>query len=202
MIFVTGCARSGTTLITRMLEACGAELGQAGGLAEHMPFKNKVLKPYLKRMGADPLGQTPLPDTDNLLDYPEIKADIEAVTSDTEIVKDVKTALIWPVLHEAFPDAKWLIVHRSPEKIAESCLRTSFMSKLSTKAEWIEWAEHYHSLNDDIRENCNSMTIQTSKVIDDVWTLEPVINWLGLEFDDKKVKKTIVKDRWHGDATA
>lgn len=202
MIFVTGCARSGTTLITRMLEACGANLGDVGGLAEHMPFKTRVLKPYLKRMGADQTGQNPLPDTDHLLDYPDIKTDIEAVIGNADVIKDVKTALIWPVLHEAYPDAKWLIVYRDPIKIAESCLRTHFMHKYDTKQDWIAWAKEYHSRCDDLSYVADTMTIRTDDVIEDVEEFEVIADWLGLEFDAEAVSRCINKGRWHGDETA
>lgn len=201
MNFVTGCARSGTTLITRMIEACGAKLGDCGSLAEHLPFKNRVLKPYLSRCGADTMGQTPLPDTMNLPPFPTLYEDTMRVASDADIIKDVKTALIWPRMVEAFPDAKWVIVYRHPDKIAESCMRTNFMSKLHSHEAWKEWAEHYHDMCIMLSEKADTRMVTTSEVIDDVTVLEEVIEWLGYEFDAKKVKRCIRKDKWHGDKT-
>jgi len=201
MIFVTGCARSGTTLITRMLEACGADLGNCGGLAEHMPFKNRVLKPYLRKNGADCMGQSPLPDWENLLPYPELYGDTMRYAGDADVIKDVKTVLIWPRMVEAFPDAKWLIVYRHPDKIAESCMRTKFMMKLHSHEAWKEWAEHYHSCCDELRKVADTRTVVTSEVIADVTALKEAVEWLGFEFDAKKVKKCIRKDKWHGDKT-
>lgn len=202
MIFVTGCARSGTTLITRMLEACGANLGDVGGLAEHMPFKRKVLKPYLKRIGADQTGQNPLPNTSDLPEYPTLKADTDAVIGDAHVIKDVKTALIWPLLHEAYPDAKWLIVYRDPNKIAESCLRTHFMDKYEAKEEWVVWAKNYHARCDDLAQVANAHCVRTADVIEDVEVLRPSVEWMGFEFDADAVKACIDKDRWHGDETS
>lgn len=198
MIFVTGCARSGTTLMTRMLEACGANLGDVGGLAEHMPFKTNVLKPYLKKIGADPTGQNPLPNTNDLPEYPTLKADMESVIGDAEVIKDVKTALIWPLLHDAYPDAKWVIVYRRPEKIAESCMRTSFMRKYHTLDAWEDWAKNYHARCDDLAQVADTHTVQTADVIEDVGALQLTIEWLGLEFDKDAVRKCIKENRWHG----
>jgi len=188
MIFVTGAARSGTTLITRMLEACGADLGNAGDLAENRDFKRKHLKPYLSSVGADPMGIDPLPDMGT--EFPPLTFDVNA-----DLIKDPKLALIWPAL----PDAKWVFVYRDIENIAKSCLRTPFLGNRKTKSEWEGWAAEYQ---DRCSEIPNSMFIRTQDVIDDVWALEPVVKWLELEFDDKKVKKTIVKRKWHGDAAA
>jgi len=201
MNFIVGCARSGTTLITRMLEACGAKLGDCGSLAEHMPFKNRVLKPYLRRCGADTMGQSPLPDWKNLPEFPSLYEDTMRVASDADIIKDVKTALIWPRMVEAFPEAKWVIVYRHPEKIAESCMRTNFMSKLHSQEAWKEWAEHYHDMCIMLSEKADTRMVTTSEVIDDVTVLEEVADWLGYEFDAKKVKRCIRKDKWHGDKT-
>ena len=186
MIFVTGAARSGTTLITRMLEACGANLGDVGQLAENNVFKRKYLKPYLQKIGADPMGIDPLP---TLLNFPPL-----TFNTDADLIKDPKLALVHPALPK---DAKWVIVYRDPKKIAESCLRTPFLGNRKDFDGWVEWAEQYHDRCADI---ANAMTIRTQDVIEDVCVLEPVVKWLGLEFDDKDVKKTIVKRKWHGDA--
>jgi len=198
MIFVTGAARSGTSLITRMLEACGANLGDVAGLAEHRPFKNKVLKPYLKRIGADPTGQKPLPNTNDLPDYPTLKADTDAVTEGVDVIKDVKTALIWPLLDDAYPDAKWIIVYRRPEKIAESCMRTTFMRAYNTLEDWEIWAKNYHALCQEIAEVADTHTVVTSDVIEDVESFRPTVGWAGLDFDADAVRNCINENKWHG----
>ena len=186
MIYVTGAARSGTTLITRMLEACGANLGDVGVLAENNRFKRKYLKPYLQSIGADPLGIDPLP---TLLKFPPL-----SFTTDADLIKDPKLALI----HKALPEGKWVVVYRDPVKIAESCMRTPFLGNRKDFDGWVNWAEQYHDRCADIP---NAMTVRTQDVIDDVSVLEPVVKWLGLEFDGKKVGKTINKQKWHGDET-
>jgi len=189
MIFVTGAARSGTTLITRMLEACGADLGGVGELAENHKFKRKHLKPYLSSLGADPMGIDPLPDPDG--EFPPLTFE-----SDSGLIKDPKLALIWKALPS---DAKWVIVYRDPAKVAESCLRTPFLGNQKDYDGWLEWAEDYQSRLMTIPK---AKVVRTQDVIDDVAALEEVVEWLGLEFDAKKVKKCIRKGKWHGDKTA
>lgn len=186
MIFVTGAARSGTTLITRMLEACGANLGETGFLAENNAFKRKVLKPYLASIGADPMGIDPLPDPNWA--FRPVEFDI-----DVDVIKDPKLALIW----KALPEAKWLIVWRDPVKIAESCVRTPFLGNRKSFDEWVEWAEAYQDRCANI---AGARRVRTQDVIDDVDSFSEIVEWLGFEFDAKKVKKIIVKKKWHGDA--
>ena len=188
MIFVTGAARSGTTLITRMLEVCGADLGGVGELAENNKFKRKYLKPYLSRLGADPMGIDPLPDPDG--DFPPLTFE-----ADSDFIKDPKLALIWPALPA---DAKWLIVYRDPSKVAESCLRTPFLRNRKDYDGWLEWAEDYQSRLMMIPNAC---VVRTQDVIDDVTALEEVVEWFGLEFNEKAMKRCIRKDKWHGDKT-
>lgn len=188
MIFVTGAARSGTTLITRMLEACGADLGGVGELAENHKFKRKYLKPYLGRIGADPMGIDPLPDASG--EFPPLMFE-----ADSGIIKDPKLTLIWPALPLG---AKWVIVYRDPSKVAESCLRTPFLGSRKDYDGWLEWAEDYQSRLMTIP---NARVVRTQDVIDDVTALEDVVEWLGFEFNEKAVKRCIRKGEWHGDKT-
>ena len=69
-IFITGCARSGTSLVAGIIEKRGAFGGKTApgnynnekGFFENTTIKNDVLKPYLRSLKADPMGQKPLPD--------------------------------------------------------------------------------------------------------------------------------------------
>lgn len=181
-----------------MLEACGAFLGDVHGLADHKGVRERVIKPYLKSIGADPLGQHPLPRYSELRDYPEIATDILGYAEGVDAIKDVKTALIWPALHKAYPDAKWLIVMREPEKIADSCMRTSFMRKFREHSKWVRWANDYHRRCEDLAKKADTMTVWTKDIIEDPSTLEPIVEWLGLEWDEAAVASKIERSKWHG----
>jgi len=73
-IFITGCARSGTSLTAGIINICG---GWGGELCGHTPYNPKgqfenlpivkgMVKPFLRAHGWDPLGQGPLPDPDKV----------------------------------------------------------------------------------------------------------------------------------------
>src|SRR5690606_36215574 len=117
MIIVTGAARSGTSLTTRILQAHGCHLGSTvNGLYENTDVRDGVVKRYLRSIGADPLGQSILADTDNLAYVPGWRKTVERhfrAFPKPWAYKCAKATLIWPVWHEAFPDAKWIIVRRN-----------------------------------------------------------------------------------------
>ena len=69
-ILITGAARSGTSLTAGIISICGAFGGNTTGSTpynrngqfENSHIRNRIVKPYLVRMGVDKLGQYPLPD--------------------------------------------------------------------------------------------------------------------------------------------
>ena len=69
-ILITGAARSGTSLCAGTTNICGAWGGSLSGptkynrkgMFENSEIRNAVVKPYLRRIGCDPMGQDPLPD--------------------------------------------------------------------------------------------------------------------------------------------
>jgi hypothetical protein len=144
MILITGAARSGTTLTAKIFGACGANLGTVNGLHENTAVREGVCKPYLRSIGADPLGQDPLPDTLSLAPVEDWANIVRfKLGPGVNCYKGAKMCLMWPVWHAAFPDAKWVIVRRDPKYIAESCVRTSFMRAFPNREGWLRWvAEH------------------------------------------------------------
>ncbi len=73
-ILITGCARSGTSMVAGAIDICGAYGGvltgptkyNQKGQFENAYIRDQVEKPYLKSQNLDPLGQFPLADTSNL----------------------------------------------------------------------------------------------------------------------------------------
>ena len=143
MIFVTGCARSGTSLTASILKNLGCNTGKLNDLYENTGIREKVLKPYLRSVGADPLGQKPLPDTDNLPAMPDLRKMVQQHIPNLEpwMYKDAKLTLVWPVWAREFPEAKWVLVRRDKAEIAKSCLRTSFMRAYEGQLGWERWVE-------------------------------------------------------------
>jgi len=140
-ILITGCARSGTSMVAGIINKCqvfggdmsGPNRNNAKGMFENAYIRNNILKPYLRQMEVDPLGQYPLPDIDNLLIPSSLKKDVEQVminqgyTNGPWMYKGAKMCLTWPAWHHAFPNAKWIIVRRRIGDIVNSCIRTGFM---------------------------------------------------------------------------
>lgn len=158
--FVTGAPRSGTSLTCQVLAACGADFGtnlahankhNPHGYMEDTALRSRVTKPWLERIGADRIGQWPLPDQAWRPTASEVEAfHADAVTyMRAPYAKDPKILPLWPLFDAAFPDARWVLVRRDAESIAESCLRTRFMMRFETRPEWIRWAHEMAKRIDD-----------------------------------------------------
>ncbi len=157
-ILITGCARSGTSIIAGIFNLSGAFGGELYGSHPANPtgmFENvqvrRLLNNHLRENGIDPRGQHPLPELKNMnYTFDFIKKwrnqihDIfksEGYESGAWYIKDPKMGILWPLWHAAFPSAKWIIVRRDYEDTASSCLRTGFMSAFTTHKEWVLWAK-------------------------------------------------------------
>lgn len=198
MILVTGCARSGTSLTTKILQAYGCWLGRPSvinQLYENTDIRQTVLKPYLRRIGADPRGQKPLPDTDRLEPDPSLRrAVLERLNGAPRpwAYKDAKLTLIWPIWAKAFPEAKWVVVRRDPECIANSCLRTHFMKAYDTREGWLGWvAEHERRFEAMKAAGLNVVETWPASFIADPEGFRPVADHCGLAFDAAAVRTAI-----------
>lgn len=198
LILVTGCARSGTSLTMQVLQACGAKLGQVNGLYEHTGVRDRLVKPYLSSIGADPLGQNPLPDYG--FTYPPDWAEqVERRLKGADTYKGAKMALMWPVWVEAFPNAKWVLCWRDVDHIAASCLRTPFMQAYQSHAEWAEWARQYHGRMLSLQQSgADYIDVWPHEAIrEDIEAYRPVVEHCGLTWDQEAVQRVIQPHAWH-----
>jgi hypothetical protein len=210
MILVTGCARSGTSLITRILQAHGCNLGETNRvnvLFENVGVRQNVLKPYLSSIGADPLGQRALPDTDKLepVDGMREKVLRYIIGDEPKAYKDAKLCLVWPVIDEAFPEAKWVLVRRAKDKIVASCLRerTSegfgrFMLASDDYAYWCKWVEEHEARFEKMRQKLYLIEVWPDLIIDEPSAFESVTSFLGLKFNLDATTACINRKLWHG----
>jgi hypothetical protein len=89
-ILITGCARSGTSMVAGVINRCGAFGGKMSGpnsnnqkgMFENAVIRNSIVKPYLRQIGVDHLGQYPLPNIENLLIPRDWKWKVEQVMID------------------------------------------------------------------------------------------------------------------------
>lgn len=203
VIFITGAARSGTSLTTRIMQAHGCFLGdrpdRINPLYENVDVRERVIKPYLKSIGADPLGQNPLPDTDNLTAPPDFRSRVDGFvgTREPRAYKCAKATLIWPVFHSAYPEAKWIIVRRDKQKIADSCVRTNFMRAYETHREWERWVEEHEKRFEKMRAELDAIETWPDSYIEDPASFALVAAHCGLRFSEEAVRKSIDRIKWH-----
>ena len=83
-ILVTGCPRSGTSIVAAVMNQCGAFLGSTSKRAmfENVRIHDEIVKPYFARMGVDIRGQFPLPDLNKLSIPINWKKEVEQVITD------------------------------------------------------------------------------------------------------------------------
>lgn len=199
-ILITGCARSGTSLIAGAISLCGAFGGNVTGPLPHNQkgqfendhIRDKIVKPYLKSISCDPLGQNPLPKTDDLKPVQEWNTIIEEVINKEGYetgpwyYKGAKMCLLWPIWHAAFPDAKWVIIRRGKYDIASSCLRTSFMRAYNDIEGWSYWVEHHERCFNEMKASgMNYIEVSSSDVVLNPNVLRKTTDFLDLDWNNE-----------------
>jgi len=217
-IFVTGCPRSGTSLYCGCLdrsganggEICGATQANPKGQYENSVIRNQVLKPLLREMDADPLGQKPLPDPEKVETFD--KSNLRQLVYDTLInqglqedeiwyIKVCKATLVWPVFNRHFPDARWIIVRRDKEDIVNSCIKTGFMRKRTSKNSWRDWVDHHVARFEEMKNTCPDRVMEvwpTELINGNFDNIKYSIEWLGLKWNEDVILDWVDKKIWHG----
>lgn len=215
-IFITGCARSGTSLVAGIINLSGAAGGDMSGetssnrkgMFENKIIREQICKPFLRSIGADVLGQNPLPEMSKLQSFSgafintwrkRVYAAIGAKENEFWFYKGAKMCLMWSVWHLAFPKAKWIIVRRDTEKIIDSCLKTLFMKAYSTREGWRGWVQEHEKRFDEMRKNNLNITeIWAQNIIDENYSqIKQFVEGNGLIWDEGKVAEFVSKDLWH-----
>lgn len=218
-ILITGAARSGTSMTAGIIDLSGAFGGKTSpptphnkkGMFENRRIRNHVVKPYLDFIGADRMGQKPLPtaaqlrlEDEHVQDHREQVLDIfksqgyDPKVHPTWYYKGAKICLIWPLWAKCFPDAQWIIVRRDAEDIVRSCLRTGFMRAYDTRAGWLGWlAEHEKRFEEMVNAGLDVSFVWPQKMINGDFTeIQTVVNRMGLEFDLKATAEFVEPKLW------
>jgi len=225
IILVTGAARSGTSMVAGVINMCGAFGGAMSGktrynekgMFENASIRNDIVKPYLRHIKVDPMGQYPLPDVDNINIPTNWRKNIENIfcdqgfTGESQVFyKGAKMCLHWPVWHYAFPNARWIIVRRRTGDIMRSCMKTGFMSAFAREKNykavgakderegWLWWVhQHEERFVEMITEGLNCKVIWPERMIrGDYKQLYETLEWLGLEWKSE-VLEFIDSKLWH-----
>lgn len=213
-IIITGCARSGTSLIAGIVSACGAWMGKCTGATpwnrkgqfENEAIRDRLTKPFLKSIGCDPMGQLPLPDPGVCLRDPSWKSRVLNIIHNEGYdgtgpwaFKGAKATLIWPVWDHAFPRARWVIVRRKDEKIVDSCVKTRFMHKRKTREDWQEWVDYHKERFQDIAQTVTcSCEVWTEDIVGDYSAACTLVEALGLHWNEERVSQFVTPDLWNG----
>ena len=212
-IFITGAARSGTSMIAGVVDICGGFGGlmtgptpyNEKGQFENTRIRQTVVKPYLQLMGVDPLCQDPLPDVDNLMDFPELRGKIQDTMLNEGYVngpwyyKGAKMCLIWPTFARAFPNARWLIARRNAMGIAVSCQRTSFMRRRKSVESWRVWVRVHEQRFEEMKGAGLDVTeVRSEDMINgDLGAIREFVDGTdGLEWNQAQVDEFITPDLW------
>ncbi len=213
-ILITGCARSGTSLVAGIINICGAFGGimdgpnknNEKGMFENGAIKREITKPFLSSIGVDPMGQFPLPDIFNLPNQPEWRGRILSILVNQGLMDDMKwfykgakMCLFWPIWDKAFPKAKWIIVRRDREEIIASCSKTNFMRAFESEKGWSWWVDqHLQRFSEMWHSGLNIREIWSRKIIDgDLSEIKEVIELIGLVWREKEVMDFISPELWH-----
>jgi hypothetical protein len=190
-IFITGCERSGSTIIARIVSHCGAFTGRTTEMMENIEIK-KLIDTYYELIDADKKGQNPLPNTEKLIIPTNWKQKIEDVLSDekyentTWMLKGSRLCQAWPVWHYAFPNAKWIIIRRRTGDIIDSCLKTGYMTAYKNKEGWLGWIHEHEKLFVEMIEagvNCKQVWPERMAT-GDYQQMKETIDWLRLTWND------------------
>jgi hypothetical protein len=212
-ILITGCARSGTSMVTGIIDLCGAFGGRMfgpnrnneKGMFENRAIRETIVKPYFRQINVDPLGQYPLPDIERLSIPLEWRKRVENIMlaegykDGPWFYKGAKMCLHWPVWDYAFPNAKWVIVRRRTGDIVNSCLKTGFMRAFENSAiqrsvkvnnerdGWIWWVhQHEQRFVEMIQAGLNCKIVWPERMVDgDYSQMKEMLEWLGLKWNSK-----------------
>lgn len=215
-ILITGTARSGTSLTAGIIDRCGAFGGTTSGpnrynpkgMFENSTIREKLVKPYLASLGADPKGQDPLPDPVNVRlpigwrKFIQDTFDEEGYTGGPWYYKGAKMCLIFKVWNHAFPDAKWVIVRRAKAEIINSCLRTGFMRAHQDEKGWGRWVDHHLWCFDLMKQEMGDRVIEfwPSEIFvsNDLSAAKNLVEFCGLEFNKSRVENFVDKRLYSG----
>jgi hypothetical protein len=214
-ILITGCARSGTSLVAGIINLCGAWGGtMAGpnrnnkkGMFENLEIRNGIVKPYLTSIGADPMGQDPLPNLEDLdLDYPLHPQVIHILKRQglpeerVWMYKGAKMCLVWPIWRKAFPEATWIIVRRPTPQIIDSCMRTSFMRKRHNRPEWRKWVKFHEKKFEEMKASISNVhEIWSNEIVGgNLNSIRKLVSSVpGLEWNEEAVQDFVSPELWN-----
>lgn len=200
-ILVTGCPRSGTSIIAGALAQAGVFVGtSADKMFSNNRYQKELIRPFLSENGIDVFFQYPL-GTPERLSIPVWWKDTletllleEGYKGGPWMVKCPSIALLWPIWNHTFPDAKYVIVRRRTGDIVDSCLKTGYMTAFKNlqamnvvhAAEeadgWRWWVHEYEKrFVDMITDGVNAKVVWPHRILTgDYRQIYELLAWIGV----------------------
>jgi hypothetical protein len=212
LILITGVERSGSTLISRVLQLCEANAGQTNKMRENVSLRALTQK-YLDSVSNSCF----MPDL-NILNIPDNWDGLVAEALKNEKIPESMPfmfkysgiAQMWPVWHLYYPDAKWIIVRRRTGDILNSLMETAYMKRFkdarniklvnatNEKEAWLWWVHCYEDLFREMiaTKGFNYRIIWPERMRDgDFEQVKEMVSWCGLKWNEEvvDVMKTLLK---------
>lgn len=203
-IFITGVERSGSSIVARIINSCGAWSGGVTEMMENRGIK-RIVDNYYYEHKYDVRGQFPLPNTKELTYPSKWQQNVEHsicserwIGEDYWMYKSARVCQIWPIWNHFYPNAKYIIVRRKTGDIVQSCMKTAYMNayrdsfvkkmlSISTPQEgWLWWIHQHEKLFVEMIEaglNCKVIWPERMAV-GDFEQIKEMIEWLGLTWND------------------
>lgn len=198
MILITGLPRSGTSLVSGIFSACGADFGDVCGPTayntkgqfENNRIRDKCIKRILCDNGFDRLGKDPIPHESEDFDNTIISEDLGV-----EAFKDPKLLLVWRVWERSFPDAKWIIVNRDYKSTVASISKVHWFNDTAISLLAMQYELYKAELSMSVR--C-AFDVWTDDIIDGDFTIvRKVVESCGYHWNHDAVIKWVDNSLWH-----
>lgn len=130
-ILITGCGRSGASMVAEAFALCGAFTGGVDTFQENIGI-NQVVESFLHAASYSDNCQYPLPETSSILiphnwaTRVQTQLKLDGYTEGPWVYKGVNITVLWPIWKYAFPNAKWVIVCRRTADIVSSYCKTNY----------------------------------------------------------------------------
>jgi len=181
-ILITGCPRSGKTLIAQILQISGIFFGETNKMLENEKL-SELTEAYQQAHDISPASKK------SALSIPQ---DWESKVSQLMLkqgYKDKRWAFkhadistLWPIWKYSYPEAKVIIVRRSIEDIVPSCMKTKYMTQCDTEEEWAELMQQYETKYPEmILSGMNCKTIWPHEMVNGNYAhIYELLRWLDI----------------------
>ena len=201
LILITGVERSGSTLISRVLQLCEANTGQTNKMRENITLR--ALSDFVINDLREGCFMPTYQSMETVLSWE--KSVIECLKNQNIpesmpfLYKDSQITQLWKLWHNAYPTAKWIIVRRRTGDILNSLHETAYMVKFKNKKNiervgatneqeaWLWWVHEYENrFRDIIASGVDHRIVWPERMRDgDFEQMKEVVSWCGLKWNDE-----------------